>query len=338
MKKVEIEKGITIITLIITIIILLIIAGIVINLTLWNNGLFTISKQVAKNYINEYHKELNLVNNTNNMIVNEFNNIPDYKNEHKKETIEEVKTTHKVKKLEYDWTELENLARIISNNYGINERQVNNRTEEVTITIDEKTYTLGIGDWLTINYNDTNKRVSILGFNHDELSNTSSYNDGKTHKYAGISFQLEKIEDNKMNPKDSNMGGWGDSFARERLNNICLENMENKLYIKEVKKTYLATYNNPKNLLKSNDKLWLLSCAELYGNKFIGTSGHKQLIEEGEQYLYGIKESTEWAGDYWWIRTPALTDDKAFLHCYEKNNLNATRASGNNSYRPGFCI
>ena len=328
-RHIQIEKGITLIALIVTIIILLILAGIVINLTLGDNGLFTMSKQAIKNYTNEYYKELNLVNNINNMIVNE----------HEKETIEVGTTIHTVKELTYDWTEIENLARIISNNYGTKEGQINNRTEEITIIIDEEIYILGIGDWKTVNYNGTNKRVVILGFNHDELSSTSSYKDGRTHKYAGISFQLEKIEANKMNSEKSNIGGWADSFARERLNSICLENMENKSYIKEVKKIYLATYNDPESLLKSNDKLWLLSCAELYGNKFIGTGAYEQLIEEGEQYLYGIKENTEWAGDYWWLRTPGSTNDKGFLHCYNKNNLNASNAAeSSNSYRPGFCI
>lgn len=46
------ESAITLIALIITIIIMLILAGVVINLTINDNGIFKIAKQTAKNYIN----------------------------------------------------------------------------------------------------------------------------------------------------------------------------------------------------------------------------------------------------------------------------------------------
>ena len=44
------NKGITLITLCITIILLIILAGVVINLSLGDNGLFKIAKRATKNY------------------------------------------------------------------------------------------------------------------------------------------------------------------------------------------------------------------------------------------------------------------------------------------------
>ncbi len=57
-KNVVLNQGITLISLIITVILLLILAGITLNLTLGNNGIFTLSKNASKNYINAQNKEL----------------------------------------------------------------------------------------------------------------------------------------------------------------------------------------------------------------------------------------------------------------------------------------
>lgn len=67
------EKGITLIALIITIIIMLILAGVVINLTIGENGLFKTAKQAAKNYTNAEAKELADLNNITNIVDQAIN-------------------------------------------------------------------------------------------------------------------------------------------------------------------------------------------------------------------------------------------------------------------------
>lgn len=52
------NNAITLISLIVTIIILLVLAGVTINLTIGENGLFNTAKNAGKNYINEEEKEL----------------------------------------------------------------------------------------------------------------------------------------------------------------------------------------------------------------------------------------------------------------------------------------
>ncbi len=52
------NDGITLIALVITIIVLLILAGVTINLTIGDRGIFTTAQRAAKNYTNAQNKEL----------------------------------------------------------------------------------------------------------------------------------------------------------------------------------------------------------------------------------------------------------------------------------------
>ena len=69
------NKGITLIALIITIIVLLILAGVTINLTLGNNGIFKVAKQAARNYKEAEEKELGNLEDFANTINNTINKV-----------------------------------------------------------------------------------------------------------------------------------------------------------------------------------------------------------------------------------------------------------------------
>ena len=72
------ERGITLIALIITIIVLLILAGVTINLTLGENGIFRTAEMAGKNYTQAQEQELaglaNFENEINNIIAGTGNN------------------------------------------------------------------------------------------------------------------------------------------------------------------------------------------------------------------------------------------------------------------------
>ncbi len=55
----KLNKGITLISLIITIILLLILSGVILNLTLGNRGIFNIATNAGKNYMDAQNSELN---------------------------------------------------------------------------------------------------------------------------------------------------------------------------------------------------------------------------------------------------------------------------------------
>lgn len=113
-------------------------------------------------------------------------------------------TTHTPKQIQCAWQELNSIAKVISDNYGTEIGKINNDTVEVNVSINEKNYNIGIGDWTTIN----GKTVRILGFNHDELTDQAVY--GGKNTYAGISFEfVDFITNARMNSSDTNVGGWG---------------------------------------------------------------------------------------------------------------------------------
>ncbi len=183
--------------------------------------------------------------------------------------------THEAHEIQYTWEELSQIAKVISDNYGTEVGQINNDTAEVKVSINGKEDTLGIGDWTTVN----GAKVRILGFNHDELATQKENEDGTTtaiapqygagtiNVYAGISFGYAKRITNKnMNNSETNVGGWGACVVRSYLNSTTYDSLENKEYIKEVNKEYIATYNNAGSLTISQDKLWILSCSEIWDN------------------------------------------------------------------------
>ena len=194
---------------------------------------------------------------------------------------------HKAKQIPYTWEELNSLAKVISDNYGTGEGQVNNSTAEVNVSINGKSGTLGIGDWTTVN----GKQVRILGFNHDELVDQTIY--GETNTYAGISFEyVNFLETNQMNNSDTYVNGWGACQLRTRLNYTIYNGLENKEFIKKVSKSYFPNGKKSASLSKSEDYLWNLSCSELYNR---GTSMNGNIYPigcasgiEGARYKYYV--------------------------------------------------
>ena len=201
--------------------------------------------------------------------------------------------THEAKEIIYTWEELNEIAKVISNNYGEEAGKVNNDTVEVNVSINGKSDTLGIGDWTTLE--DDNGReyeVRILGFNHDDLVKEkvnengetyaiNQYGSGTSNEKAGISFKFVTLMSlRRMNGSRNNSGGWGASELRDYLNSQAVETFNNKEYIKEVRKEYIKIYNNPESINISEDKLWILSTAEVWG------SNQKAITEEGVQYKF----------------------------------------------------
>ena len=226
------------------------------------------------------------------------------------------------KEISYNWDELGELADLISSKADI----ITDDTEEVAVSINGVNDTLRVGDTTKVD----GKVVRILGFNHDELSDPqkeTAYGGGRT--YAGISVEyVDFITDNKvMNSSgytvSGNSGGWEACELRATLNGTIYNDLLNsktenspKGYIKEVKKSYCANYQSA-TLSYSNDKLWLLSCAEIWNNAYSGCGAGCSKGVEGKQYKYykkinatynsgnnALKKPSNVAGTVWCLRSP----------------------------------
>ena len=252
-------------------------------------------------------------------------------------------TTHTAKQIQYTWEELSQIAKIISDNYGLEEGKVNNNTAEVNVSINGKADTLGIGDWTTVN----GKQVRLLGFNHDTLTSADAYGEGENNTYAGIGFEyVESITTAKINSNRTNANGWGGCELRGTLNNITINSLENKEYIKQVNKQYIKTYNNAGSVTTSQDKLWLLSCSEIWNNGYKSGYYGYAITKEGEQYKYyeningyceNLNNKIAKSNGDWWLRSPYNNNNRDFIRvnggrCYMPN---ADKAYG---VAPGFAI
>ncbi len=242
--------------------------------------------------------------------------------------------THTAKEIPYTWDELSRIAKVISDNYGTEAEQINNDTEEVAVSIDGKSDTLGIGDWTTVEIDGVDYQVRIIGFNHDELATSRvnedgttttiapQYGNGTTNIYAGISFEyMDYIMTAKINNSNTNADGWDACALRVTLNSTTYDNLENKEYIKEVNKQYIATYNDANSVTVSQDKLWLLSCSEIWNNGRNGGVYGFAVAKEGEQYkLYkNINANCNNSNAnllkskvYKWLRSPSCNNNSLF--------------------------
>ncbi len=255
-------------------------------------------------------------------------------------------TTHQAKAIPYTWQELGELAKLISDKSDVITRD----TVEVAVSINGKSDTLGIGDTTTVN----GKKVRLLGFNHDELTDPGAY--GGTNTYAGISFEFVDalISKTRIHSSRSNTNGWGSCELRSTLNNTTLATLENEAQIKQVKKKYIKTYNSASSVTTSNDYLWLLSCSEIWYDGWKSGYYGRAVTKEGERYKY-YDSSSAFSGTltrkgyFHFLRSPLYSDEQQYnvvgndgkTDFWDANSSYYKRASGptgNIGACPGFAI
>ena len=236
-------------------------------------------------------------------------------------------TTHTPSAITYSWADLATIAQMISNNSNIT-----SDTAEVTVTLNGATKALGVGDTASVD----GKTVRILGFNHDPLIDSNAYGTKTGTGKAGISFEYVDfvIDDSAMNSAITNTNGWAAMPLRTTLNGTVYESLSIKNYIKAVNKEYITTYNTGAKSTCS-DKLWLLSCGEIWDNGYNGgnTRGFAAATE-GSQYKYYktnlgsiaynsstnvIKKPNVSRADYWWLRSPYVNYSNYF--CVVNSNV-----------------
>ncbi len=337
-------KGITLVALVITIIILLILATISIQ-SLTKTGLFAKAKEAQEKTeasevnqaktLNEYEDELNKYITGN--IETPIKNVV---------TVEQGSTTHTPGEIPYSWADLATIAQLISNNTDIT-----NDTAEVTVTLNGTTKTLGIGDTTAVD----EKTVRILGFNHDPLTDNNAYGIVTTTGKAGISFEyVDFITSNsQMNTSGNSTNGWAAMPLRTTLNGTVYESLSIKSYIKAVNKEYITTYSTG---VKStcSDKLWLLSCGEIWNNGVNeGNTRGYAAATEGIQYKYykTTLGSMSWNDNtnvtkkpnisspyWWWLRSPYYGNIYNFCYVYSNGNCSGGHAGTYGGVAPGFSI
>ena len=235
---------------------------------------------------------------------------------------------------------------MISNNTNIT-----SDTAEVTVTLNGATKALGVGDTASVD----GKTVRILGFNHDPLTDSNAYGTKTATEKAGISFEYVDFvtSNSQMNASGSNYNGWAAMPLRTTLNGTVYESLSIKNYIKAVNKEYITTYNTGAKSTCS-DKLWLLSCGEIWDNGYNGgnTRGYAAATE-GSQYKYYKTNlgSTSYSNStnvtkkpntsspyYWWLRSPSYNYSIYFCSVSSSGDCYNSSAIVDGGVAPGFSI
>ena len=234
----------------------------------------------------------------------------------KESNLEEITT--KSNEIEYSWDEIAEMAKAISNDSSITD-------DSETATINGKTLTVGQKKTLD------GKRVRILGFNHDTLSEpNTAYGSTTATGKAGISFEyVDFLTSTGMNSSNTNSGGWANTALRGTLNGTTYNSLSIKDKIKKVKKDYIPTYGTvPTIMPTTDDYLWLLSCGEIWDNGYNGgvTRG-RAIATEGKQYKYYkinlghtkysnsndiTKKPSASSSNVWWLRSPVYYNSSYF--------------------------
>ena len=280
--------------------------------------------------------------------LTEYNNIQvtAYINSVNKVSNVEKITTDLKDGIAYNWDEIAEMAKAISNDTSITD-------DSDTATVNGKT--LKVGQMKILD----GKRVRILGFNHDELSEPSTaYGSSTETGKAGISFEYVDflISSAQMNSSNTNSGGWANTAIRGTLNGTTYNSLSIKNSIKKVKKDYIPTYNVA-TTQQANDYLWLLSCGEIWNNGYNGglTRGNA-IVTEGKQYKYYkmnlgstnydtvtdlTKKPNVSNSKSWWLRSPLAMDESYFSYVSTRGNElgdGCYNASIGLAIIPGFSI
>lgn len=287
-------------------------------------GMYMLSATAESGVIEEqarikeiYEQGVNDIDNVYATLDNEFSTIKI------SNPIENLKT-REGNELQFTWEEIAEIAENVSNNI-----KVTNNTQEFTLTYKKNRCTIGVGDYTTLN----GKKVRILGFNHDKLTSNDAYGTGKNNTYAGISFEfVDFITNEAINSTDINSGGWGECKLRGTLNSTIIDELENKKYIKEVRKDYIETYNDPASVTISNDKLWLLSCSEVWDNGYEDGYGYAS-AKEGRQYkyyntinaMYNSNNAKLIKNSYdWYLRSPHYNSSITFCFIHASGSCHSS--------------
>lgn len=262
--------------------------------------------------------------------------------------VEKVSTLM-VGEIPYSWDEIAEMAKAISNDSSITD-------DTETATVNGKT--LKVGQMKKLD----GKKVRILGFNHDDLTDTGAY--GGTNAKAGISFEYVDFIDvsgtgagtvrAQMNSTNTNKGGWEACALRDTLNGTVYNSLSTNIKdkIKAVNKKYIADYSSETESTCS-DKLWLLSCGEIWNSGYNGgnTRGYSRNTE-GNQYKYyklgtqvynsssdyTKKRNASYSVWWWWLRSPYYNNRSIFCHVGSVGYCANESASYCGGVAPGFSI
>lgn len=228
--------------------------------------------------------------------------------------------------------EISSYAQAISNVTG-----VTNDTTAIYIDDGDVHRKISIGNQVTIGVNNVNYAFDVIGFNHDDLTDSMAYGKATATGKAGMALQMHDCYSYEyMNPTNTNEGGWKGCVMRSSY----MENYFNQLadvwqsVVKQVNK--LSSIGGTSTTIETTiDKFFLLSEIEIFGSTSYSASG------EGTQYAYykiGNSKIKKYSGTThaWWERSPYVSNSLYF--CRVSSDPKSWWGTSNNSNGVSFAF
>lgn len=232
--------------------------------------------------------------------------------------------------------EISSYAQAISNVTGIT-----NDTTAMYIDYGNVHRKISIGDQVTIGVNNVNYAFDVIGFNHDDLTDSMAY--GKVTKTgkAGMTLQMHDLYNTTyaMNDSNTNAGGWKSCYMRTWSLVSILSQFTNiwQNVIRPVNKLTSAG-DKSATIETTSDNLFLMSEVEVKRTIAYSFTG------EGTQYAYykagnSAQKLYNSNVDSWRERSPMSTDNTRFCVINSRGGTSYDNGASNYIHISfAFCI
>lgn len=268
------NKGITLVALVVTIIVLLILAGVSLNAVIGNNGLITKAREARENWEDAQEVEKEEIGKLSNELMDYKD--PNDSNDQDDDTIEindySDTTVLTNSKIDLDWETLVEAANKVAANENIT-----SSTSQVKLKVKGKPVTLTVGDYTSLQYDGVDKKVRLIGFNHDDLADGT----GK----AGMTFEFITTLGTDFLDSANNIesNGWENWELRAKMPQYLSKIEETvRNNIKPITKKYGVGIDAASGIYSCTDSLWLLGWREVH----IETECDNDFGDDGKLYRY----------------------------------------------------
>lgn len=145
------------------------------------------------------------------------------------------------------------------------------------------------------------------------------------------------IGDHCMNTVATNDGGWRDSEMRRWLNEEFIELLPDEL--RTAIKPRLISQRQDERILESEDKLWIPSEVEIFGESVYSRSDEDDTqFELFKDIKNRMKTYADGSPAYWWERSPYYYNSIGFCSVLAIGSANYDYASSSYGVAPAFII
>ena len=217
-----------------------------------------------------------------------------------------------------------------------------------------KTY-FAVGDQIHIKLDarrtvqDTHIKMAVYGFNHFRLVGDTDANKEFANVVFGMIGSLVSGRAMKASNTNATVGGWPSTAIDEWLNDTFIKNNLPPIWrsvIKAVRVLSHNGYNDEETIVEAQDKLFLFSQREVFGNT--GIPYRDEVDADAEDKMFPIFTNNnarirktyngEGSAVYWWLRSPYSGSSSNFAFVNNAGTTSNNAATITFSIVFGFCI